>query len=151
MSNDSIEGKLDTILATLRSLDRRVATLEGGATLAARAAPAVEPVARKPISIKEFIISKAPPNGVLMTLTIGYYLENYDGINPLTAADLEAGFRAAREAVPSNLNDKANNCVKKGYFMEAKEKKDNLKAWLLTRTGESIVEGSDNARGHGLG
>lgn len=140
MGND-IEGKLDTILATLQSLDRRVAKLEGEVPLsAAGTAPVATPQARKPISIKEFIISKAPPNGVLMTLTVGYYLENYDGTTPLTAADLEAGFRAARETVPTNLNDKANNCVKKGYFMETKEKKDSLKAWVLTRTGEAAVE-----------
>jgi hypothetical protein len=140
MSNNEVESKLDAILAALQSLDRRVANLEGGAIPAASAALVAAPAASKPVSIKEFIISKAPSNGVLLTLTIGYYLENYDGISPLTAADLETGFRAAREAVPSNLNDKANNCVKKGYFMEAKEKKDSLKAWLVTRTGESIVE-----------
>jgi hypothetical protein len=140
MNNNDVESKLDAILAALQSLDRRVANLEVGAIPAASAALVAAPAVRKPVSIKEFIISKAPPNGVLLTLTIGYYLENYDGITPLTAADLEAGFRAAREAVPSNLNDKANNCVKKGYFMEAKEKKDSLKAWLVTRTGESIVE-----------
>lgn len=134
MSNDDVKELLGEILTTLKSLDLRVSKLEGGS------ATGVAPVVRKPISIKEFIISKAPPNGVLMTLTVGYYLENYDGITPLTAADLEAGFRAAREAVPSNLNDKANSCVKKGYFMEAKEKKGSLKAWLVTRTGESIVE-----------
>jgi len=141
MSDKVIDSKLDTILEMLRSLDRRVAMLEGAMPPAAAAAT---PHARKPISIKEFIISKAPPNGVLMTLTVGYYLENYDGTTPLTAADLEAGFRAARETVPSNLNDKANSCVKKGYFMEAKEKKDSLKAWVITRTGEAAVEDGFN-------
>lgn len=140
MGNDDIEGKLDTILATLRSLDRRVAKLEQGAPGDSGSNSATASPARKPVSIKEFIISKAPPNGVLMTLTVGYYLENYDRITPLTAADLEAGFRAARETLPSNLNDKANNCVKKGFFMEAKEKKESLKAWVVTRTGEAAVE-----------
>jgi hypothetical protein len=138
MGANEIEGKLDTIIASLQSLDRRVAKLEGRPP--AVAAPVAALQERKPISIKEFIISKAPPNGVLMTLTVGYYLEHYDGISPLTAADLEAGFRAARETLPSNLNDKANNCVKKGFFMEAKEKKDSLKAWVVTRTGETFVE-----------
>lgn len=140
MGNDHIESKLDTIISTLQLLDRRIAKLEGGVSATTSAASTATPLARKPISIKEFIISKAPPNGVLMTLTVGYYLENYDHTTPLTTADLEAGFRAARETVPSNLNDKANNCVKKGYFMEAKEKKDSLKAWVLTRTGEAAVE-----------
>jgi hypothetical protein len=139
MGDKEIEGKLDTIIANLQSLERRVAKLEERSPSVV-AAPVAPPQERKPISIKEFIISKAPPNGVLMTLTVGYYLEHYDGVSPLTAADLEAGFRAARETLPSNLNDKANNCVKKGFFMEAKEKKDSLKAWVVTRTGETFVE-----------
>jgi hypothetical protein len=138
MGNGETDIKLEAILTTLQSLDRRVAKLEGARPSGAVPTDALP--ARKTISIKEFIISKAPPNGVLMTLTVGYYLENYDGITPLTAADLEAGFRAARETLPANLNDKANNCVKKGFFMEAKEKKDSLKAWVVTRTGEAAVE-----------
>ncbi len=48
-------------------------------------------------------------------------------------------FRAAREPVPPNINDKANLCVKNGHFMEHSEKKDNTKAWLVTRTGEEVV------------
>ncbi len=138
MAND-IKDMLSQILTAVKGLERRVATLEAGTSTNAVAGTEKVP-SRKPISIKEFIISKAPSNGILMTLTVGYFLENHGNVSPFTAADLEAGFRSAREAVPPNVNDKANNCVKRGYFMEAKEKKDNLKAWVLTSTGERLVE-----------
>jgi hypothetical protein len=62
-------------------------------------------------------------------------------VSPFNAADLERGFRSARESVPANINDKANMCVRNGYFMEEKAKKDSMKAWVVTRSGEEVVRG----------
>ena len=130
---------LDEILSVLKRLDGRVSKLES------RAAPSVgDGVGRqniaseKKLALKEFLIGRAPSNAVQTTLAIGYYLETQDGVSPFNAADLEQAFRAAREPVPPNINDKANMCVKNGYFMEDK-KKDNMKAWVVTRTGEEVV------------
>lgn len=133
-----VKKMLGEILAAVKNLDDRVCKIESR--------PPVDPstsghvVTEKKLSLKEFIISKAPSNGVQMTLTIAYYLETYEGISSFNAADLEQGFRAARESVPANINDKANMCVKNGYFMEEKNKKDSMKAWLVTRTGEEVVQ-----------
>jgi hypothetical protein len=55
-------------------------------------------------------------------------------------ADLEKGFRAAKEPIPINMNDKVNMCIKNGHMMEAEIKKDNMKAWEITRSGEKYVE-----------
>ncbi len=30
-------------------------------------------------------------------------------------------------------------CVKNGHFMEDKDKKDSMKAWVVTRSGEEAV------------
>lgn len=130
---------LDEILIAVKSLDGRVARLEGGATLPSTAATRNDTTQGKKLSIKEFIIDRAPSNGVQMTLAIAYYLEMYDAISPVNAADLEKGFRSAREAVPVNINDKANMCVRNGHLMEEKEKKDSMKAWVVTRSGEELV------------
>jgi hypothetical protein len=54
--------------------------------------------------------------------------------------DLEGGFRAAKEKVPLNINDKINMNTKKGMMMEADEKKDNFTAWVLTNKGEKFVK-----------
>ncbi len=95
---------------------------------------------KKQISIKEFILTKKPKNDVEKTLVIGYYLENFRGMSSFNAKDLEDGFREAKEKPPKNINDMVNKNIKKGFMMETKERKDKLKAWTLTSTGERFVE-----------
>lgn len=95
---------------------------------------------KKKLSIKEFILLKTPADDAQRTLYIGYYLENYDGLSCFNSKDLEEGFRKAKERVPININDKVNLNIKKGYMMEASGKKDNLKAWTLTNSGQKEVE-----------
>ena len=99
-----------------------------------------KPVTAKPLSLKEFILKKKPIYDVQRTLVIGYFLERHNQFLSFNAKDLEDSFRAAKEPVPANINDKANKNVKNGHMMETKEKKDNMKAWVLTSSGERVVE-----------
>lgn len=99
-----------------------------------------KPEALKKLSIKEFLLSKKPKSGVQKTLVIGYYLEKYEGYSSFNAADLEEGFRFAKETVPNNINLCIIRNVQKGHLAEAKEEKNNFKAWYLTNTGEIFVE-----------
>ena len=101
---------------------------------------------KKKISIKEFILSKKPKNDVQKTLAVGYFLEKYENISPFNVKDLERGFIAAREKVPKNIGDKVQKNIKKDHMMEFKEEKDNLKAWILTNSGEKYIE-SDFKKG----
>lgn len=125
---------LEEILATVKGLDARVSKLEadGGSN-------PTPPTDAKKLSLKEFLLDTRPSNANQMTLAIAFYLEHHEGVTPVNAADLERGFRAAREAVPTNINDQANKCVKYGYFMEHGEKKNGTKAWQVTRTGDDTV------------
>lgn len=95
---------------------------------------------KKKLSVKEFILSKNPKDDNLKTLCIGYYLEKYEGACCFNAKDLEKGFRSAKETPPGNINDKVNQNIAKGFIMEAEEKKDKRKAWVLTSLGERFVE-----------
>lgn len=97
-------------------------------------------VVKKKASIQEFILSKKPKNDVQKLLSISYYLEKYEGISSFNVRDLENNFRAAKEKVPKNVGDIVQKNIKKGYMMKAEEKKDDLKAWLLTNSGEKHVE-----------
>jgi len=54
--------------------------------------------------------------------------------------DLERGFREAKEKAPANINYNVIQNIKSGYMAEAKERKDKLKAWYLTNSGERFVE-----------
>ena len=97
-------------------------------------------VTKKKISIKAFLLSKTPESYSQKILAIGYYLEKYENFSSFTAKDLEEGFRVAKEKNPSNINNLVYHIVKKGYMMETKERKDNLKSWILTNLGEKYVE-----------
>ena len=94
----------------------------------------------KKISIKEFVLTKNATDDQRRTLAIGYFLEKYGGSTAFNITDIKKGFRDAKIRPPQNINDKVNKNIAKGYMMEAVEEKDNKKAWVLTTTGEKIVE-----------
>ena len=56
------------------------------------------------------------------------------------AKDLKKSFKEAKEKVPNNPNYNAIENIKKGDMEGVEEKKDGLKAWHLTNTGEKYVE-----------
>lgn len=97
----------------------------------------------KKVSIKEFLIlNKADDkvDGVKRTLAIGYFMENIEKISPFNTDDFKKYFQLAKYPLPSNINDRVNMNIKNGHIMEATEKKENKKAWVLTSTGEKFVE-----------
>lgn len=125
--------EIEKIKKTLEEHATRIAKLEN---LLVSKPPAIE----KKLSIKEFILSKNPTNDIQKTLAIGYYLEKYEGLSSFNVKDLEKGFHDAKESAPENINYKVIINIQKGYMMESKEKKDDLKAWNLTNSGEKLVE-----------
>jgi hypothetical protein len=92
------------------------------------------------VSVKEFVLQKEPKDDVQRTLAIGYYLERYKALRSFNVKDLETGFRDAKQRVPNNINLCVIANINKNHMMEAKEKKDKLKAWVLTSPGEKHVE-----------
>ena len=94
----------------------------------------------KKISIREFILSKNPKSKMDKTLAVGYYFETYEGFTSFNVKDLENGFRRTKEKIPRNINYEVIRSIQKGYMMEAKEKKENRKAWYLTNSGMKYVE-----------
>jgi len=129
----SVEDVMKDITRKLEEHESRISALEG--------APAKKmPVEGKKLSVKEFLLTKKPVDDVQRTLVIGYYLEHFELMDRFNARDVADGFRAAKEPLPTNINDKVNSNIGKGYMMEAKEKKDKFKAWVLTNSGEKFVE-----------
>ncbi|MGD9116734.1 MAG: hypothetical protein PVJ61_06110 [Dehalococcoidia bacterium] len=130
---------ISEIMRVLKDLERRISVLEG--------MPEKSKSEGKKLSVKEFLLTKNPADDVQRTLVIGYYLENFEGVEAFNVKDLTEGFRLARERVPLNMNDKVNLNIAKGYLMPAKEKKDKFKAWVLTNSGERFVEGGLKTEG----
>jgi len=129
MENEEMEG----MKKKLEDHEKRIAKLEN--LLVSRPA-----TVEKKLSIKEFILSRNPTNDIQKTLAIGYYLEKYESMPSFNVKDLEKGFHDAKESAPENVNYKVIVNIQKGYMMESKEKKDDLKAWNLTNSGEKSVE-----------
>lgn len=73
-------------------------------------------------------------------MAISYYLEKYENIQSFNADNLKTAFLSAKEPIPGNINDKVNLNIKKGHMMDAREKKNGFKAWIITATGEKFVE-----------
>jgi hypothetical protein len=133
---------LESILETLKALDSRLARVEAGTEKngSKNSADSTAPAASRKTSIKEFLLERAASDDVQKTLAIGYFLETQEGMSSFNKADLEKGFRAAKESVPANINDKVNMSIKNGHMMEAAEKKSSLKAWVLTSSGETYLQ-----------
>ncbi len=127
--------QFDLILDELKKLNDRVSKLESPEVRV------VTPEAKeKKLSIKEFLLVLSPNDDVQRTLSIAYYYEIQEGLTSFNKVDIEKGFRSAKEKVPSNINDKIGMCVKNGYMMETEDRKDSLKAWTLTSTGEKVAK-----------
>lgn len=128
----SVDDMLEAIKKQLENHEKRISKLE------AQPKTKEEPMTKK-LSIKEFILSIKPKNEVQKTLVIGYYLEKHQGFSSFNSKDLEEGFRFAKEPVPKNINLAVIGNVSKGHMMEDKERKEKMKAWCLTNTGEEYV------------
>jgi len=131
-------------MTDLRQLAERLQLLEKRMTeLEAQVSDrVVEPrrTESKELSVKEFIIQKRPSNDVEKALAIGYFLERQAGMASFNVDDLARYFQLAKEAIPTNVNDKVNLNIRKGHMAEAKGKKNNKKAWIVTNSGEKFVE-----------
>lgn len=132
-----MKNDIKKILEKLDALEKRMLKIEHNNEVAIDAS---EPIHKKKLSLKEFLLSKNPNDDVKKTLAIGYYLEKLDGLSPFNINDLEGAFERAKEKKPTNMNDKVNMNIRNGYMEEASEKKDSRKAWYLTNTGEVFVQ-----------
>ena len=123
-------------------MDARLARVEAGTKEngSESSTASATPAASRKMSIKEFLLERAASDDVQKTLAIGHYLETQEGMTSFNKTDLEKGFRAAKESVPTNINDKVNMSIKNGHMMEAAAKKDNIKAWVLTSSGEKYLQ-----------
>jgi hypothetical protein len=126
-----------TIEERLTDLENRVKKIEGNYLAQSTVIPGVK---KKSLSAKEFLITKTIQTEIQKTLVLAYYLEYIEGMNSFNVSDLENAFRSAKEKLPKNLNDAVNKNIARGLLMEAKEKKETKKAWVLTSTGENYVE-----------
>lgn len=131
---DNLNSRIDNLEKKVAELDKRLSNIEG-------VSDNTQKTGTKTLSMKEFILAKRPKDDTQKMLAIAYFLEKYESLAAFNAKDLASGFERAKEKMPANINDRANKIIANtGYVMEAREKKDNLKAWTLTNSGERFVD-----------
>jgi hypothetical protein len=94
-----------------------------------------------PQTIGEFLDEKGDPTKHTdATAVFAYWLFKVEKMQSFNVQDILTCFDKTRKAKPSNVNQIINQNVAMHIFAEASEKKDGLKAWVITRKGEEYVE-----------
>lgn len=128
-----------TIDQRLENIEKRVAAIEEASLkYVATAATVVSKVKKQ--SSKEFLMTKNAKAETQKVLALGYYLEYVQGMGSFNTSDLVDVFHSAKEKLPKNINDAVNKNIVRGFLMDAADKKDTKKAWVITSTGEKYVE-----------
>ncbi len=94
-----------------------------------------------PETLGEFLDVKGNPRKHTDIVAVfAYWLLKKKGLRLFNVKDIIECYKITRIAKPKNPNQIINANVRRHIFAEADEKKDGLKAWVLTRTGEAYVE-----------
>ena len=94
-----------------------------------------------PETLVEFLDMKGDPKKHTDVVAVyAYWLFKKENFRCFNVRDIIACYDRTRRAKPRNPNQIINVNVAKHIFAEASEKKDGLKAWVITRTGEEYVE-----------
>jgi len=72
-------------------------------------------------------------------LAAGYYLENNEGQDTFTTAEVVATMRKAKYNPPRNPSDALGKNIKKGLVMPSGDK-DGKIAYVLTSDGEEVIQ-----------
>lgn len=92
-------------------------------------------------TIGEFLDLKGDPSKHTdAVVTFAYWLFKVENISSFNVQDILNCYDSTRKVKPSNVNQIVNQNVASHLLADAPEKKDNLKAWVITRKGEEYVE-----------
>lgn len=94
----------------------------------------------KRLSLSEFLQKHDISNHKKKTQVIGYYLEKKKEMENFTSEDIEEAYRRAKIKPPANPSDIISKSAGDGKIMEQEDDSDDLKHWVLTRSGEDRVE-----------
>ena len=91
------------------------------------------------IDLIEFLAAKKGETHPDRVVAIAYYHYHNQRGTGVTTKELAEAYARARVKKPQNFPDVIAACVRRGYLVEG-ERKDGMKSWVITRTGETHVE-----------
>ena len=104
--------------------------------------PAQPPAPTPPptdMDLAEFLAAKKATTHPDRVVAIAYYTYRTQGGAGVTTQELTDAYSRARIKKPQNFPDVIAACVRRGRLVEG-ERKDGMKSWVITRTGEAFVE-----------
>lgn len=101
--------------------------------------PQAKPAVISKMQINEILASKDLKSHMDRVEAIAWYFlrQGEDSVNSNNIFD---AYAKARMQKPKNLTDVINQSAKRGHLIDSPEKKDERKAWCITRSGESYIE-----------
>jgi hypothetical protein len=94
-----------------------------------------------PPTLVEFLGVKGNPKKHTDIMAVfAYWLLKVEKMDSFNVNDVLACYDTTKKTKPKNPNQTINNNIGRKVFAEAKEKKDELKAWFITDTGQEHVE-----------
>ena len=91
------------------------------------------------MDLTEFLAAKKATTHPDRVIAVAYYTYHTQNGAGVTTQDLTDAYGRARIKRPQNFPDVIAACVRRGRLVEG-ERKDGLKSWVITRTGEAYVE-----------
>jgi len=91
------------------------------------------------MQLNEFLASKSPKTHPDRVTAIAYYAYHERNKDAITTNDIADAYARARLKKPQNISDVVATCVRRGHLIDT-DRKDGLKAWIITRAGEAHVE-----------
>lgn len=94
-----------------------------------------------PETLGEFLDLKGNPSKHTDSVAVfAYWLFKVENMPTFNVQDILGCYDKTRKVKPSNVNQIINQNVASHLFADAPEKKEGLKAWVITRKGEEYVE-----------
>ncbi len=91
------------------------------------------------IDLVEFLAARKVTTHPDRVVAIAYYTYRTGEGAGVTTRDLIEAYARARVRRPQNFPDVIASCVRRGYLVEG-PRRENMKSWVITRTGENHVE-----------
>jgi len=91
-------------------------------------------------NLNEFLPRVDPRSHPQRVVAIAYHALHTGNENGLTTAEFIDAYKRARETRPKNMSDVIATCFRRGFLIDASQRKEGAKSWVITKTGEAYLE-----------
>src|SRR5579883_1485492 len=98
-----------------------------------------QPAPATDVPVAEFLAQRRVDSHPDRVVAVAYYHYHRYGGQGVTTKDLVDAYTKARAKRPQNYPDVIASCMRRGYLVDG-GRRDGMKTWVITRTGETHVE-----------